>query len=326
MIFLIFFTLFIIFLILEIYGYKKYKRSIFSKKNLFIPHFFCHYILNPDYISKKINVSKDNFRIYNKVLTKNPDIYLSGDCSFFEQDLELDETLGFFLEKKNINILNPSCPHYSSLHQFNRFIFDLKNNIKPKNLIFSASVNDVLYLLNNNMNFKQDGSNTYIPFENKQNILKKINFFYSRYLIYYFLQKNKRATYNFEDSFIIKSDWKKITDKNYQIMKENFDNKKIIDILKLINFLCKEEKINLILCTFSFNVAEMNKYKHRKHILHYLKSINSIYREYSKQQKLKLIDFEKIFENNQNSLRNKWDYNKTGNKLRCNEIIKIISS
>ena len=139
--FFIIFTILVTFLVLEIYGYKKYKNSVFVKKNLFIPHFFCHYILNPSYKSKKINISPNNFRIYQNPLTNSPDIYLSGDCNFFEQDLNLDETLGFFLEKNNKKVLNPSCPHYTNLHQFNRFIFDLKHDVKPKKLIFSAHKN-----------------------------------------------------------------------------------------------------------------------------------------------------------------------------------------
>ena len=68
----------------------------------------------------------------------------------------------------------------------------------------------------------------------------------------------------------------------------------------------------------------MNKYAHRQYILRYLKDINKIYRDFSYQENLKLIDFEKIFENNQDLLRNKWDFSKLGNKLRSNEIIKTI--
>ena len=317
----IIFFIFLTLIFFEIYSYRKYKKSIFSKTSLFIPHYYCHFILNSDFKNNKIKIDKNNFRYYRKKSTLKPKLYLSGDCNFFEFDLNMRETLAYNLEKKNISILNPSCPHYSILHQLNRLTFDLKRNIKTKNLLFSASVNDVLLLLNNNYS-KSDGSNFYKPFDFSNNLFPKINFFYLRYFLFYIFRNYKRSTYNLEDNMIIKTPWNDLNYKNFKIMENSFNSSNILDTLKIVKFICKEKKINLILSTFAVKQSEMEKYDHRRKILYYLKKINNIFRIFAYDNNIKLIDFEKIFRNKECCMRNKWDYNFKGNKIRCVEILK----
>jgi len=322
----IIFLIILILFFLEIYSYKKYKNSIYSKTNLFIPHYYCHFILNSNFKNEKIYIDNNNFRYYKKNNISKSNLYLSGDCNFFESELFTKETLGYFLEKKKIKILNPSCPHYSILHQFNRLIFDLKNNIRIKNLLFSASVNDVLLLLNNNIDKKPDGSNFYKPFDYSNNIFPRIRLFYSRYFIFYIFRKMKKTTYQLEKNMIVKTPFNNINSKNLRIMDKNFNSSNILDTLKMLKFICKEKKINLILSTFAVKNSEMSKYKHRKKIKHYLKKINNIFRIFAKENNIRLIDFEKIFKNKEACMRNKWDYNFKGNKIRSEEILKKLTN
>lgn len=322
----IIFFIILIFLILELYSYKKYKNSIFYKTNLFVPHYFCHFILNSNFKNKKIKINKDNFRYYKKKNTNKADIYLSGDCSFFEKDLHMNETLGYILEKKNFKILNPSCPHYSINHQLNRLIFDLKNRIQIKNLLFSASVNDVISLLNNNLDQKINKNTFYKSFDLPNNLFPKIRFFYTRYFFFYIFQNYKKSTFRLEDKFITKTPWKQLDSLNYKVLDKNFKSSDIVDTLKILNYICKEKKINLILSTFAFEAIEMNKYEHRRKILFYLKKINKIFRVFAKKHNIKLIDFEQIFQNKDQYMRNKWDFNFTGNKIRRDKILKALSN
>ena len=80
----IIFFIFLTLIFFEIYSYRKYKKSIFSKTSLFIPHYYCHFILNSDFKNNKIKIDKNNFRYYRKKSILKSKLYLSGDCNFFE--------------------------------------------------------------------------------------------------------------------------------------------------------------------------------------------------------------------------------------------------
>ena len=152
----------------------------------------------------------------------------------------------------------------------------------------------------------------------------KIKHFYIRYLFFYFSHKYKNTLESFEKELVRKSRWEELNFENYDKMEKNFNKTNVLDILKIIKFLCDEKKIKLIFCTFASKKKEMLKYEHRKQTLKYITSINKIFREFSKKNNIPLIDFENIFEEKEDLMLNKWDYTIAGNNLRCNEILKSL--
>ena len=161
----------LIIILSELASWKLIKKTFLYKKRFFKPHIFLNFISNDKYNDQQVQISSDGFRQINFDLEIEKEnfynLYLMGDCVFFEGHLPNKETFAYKLKQNfsNITILNPSMVHYTHYHMLNRLIYDIKNSKKIDFVLSSATVNDALvYIHHKNGEIKNDYSHFYKTF------------------------------------------------------------------------------------------------------------------------------------------------------------------
>ena len=146
----IFLIILLIIILSELLSWKLIKYTFIYKKQFLKPHIFLNFISNDKYNDQQVQISSDGFRQINFYLEIEKEnfynLYLMGDCEFFEGHLPNKETFAYKLKQNfsNITILNPSMVHYTHYHMLNRLIYDIKNSKKIDFVLSSATVNDAL--------------------------------------------------------------------------------------------------------------------------------------------------------------------------------------
>ena len=167
----IFLIILLIIILSELVSWKLIKKTFLYKKSFFKPHIFLNFISNDKYNDQQVQISSDGFRQINFDLEIEKEnfynLYLMGDCVFFEGHLPNKETFAYKLKQNfsNITILNPSMSHYTHYHMLNRLIYDIKNSKKIDFVLSSATVNDALvYIHHKNGEARNDFSHCYKTF------------------------------------------------------------------------------------------------------------------------------------------------------------------
>ena len=98
----IFLIILLIIILSELASWKLIKKTFLYKKRFFKPHIFLNFISNDKYNDQQVQISSDGFRQINFDLEIEKEnfynLYLMGDCVFFEGHLPNKETFAYKLK------------------------------------------------------------------------------------------------------------------------------------------------------------------------------------------------------------------------------------
>ena len=330
--FYIFSIILLIIILSEFVSRKLIKKTFFYKKWDFKPHIFLNFISNDKYNVQQVQISSDGFRQTNSDLLIEKEnfynLYLMGDCEFFERHLPNNETFAFKLKQKfsNITILNPSMDYYTHHHMLNRFIYDIKNSKKIDFVLSSATVNDVLvYIHHKNGEVRNDFSHWYKTFLDLEDYsyIKKIPSMFLQIILLFLRTGSYKKSLDYHAHFYdINKNFQ--SPSNYKIAKELFNTSNLYNYLNLLLCICKSFNIKLALSTFAYKISDF-QFEPRITYVELTKKINELYRNFAKTNNLLLIDFEKEINYQENDIQNKWLFSNTGNDKRAELAAKILN-
>jgi hypothetical protein len=295
------------------------------------PHIFAHFLpckKNEDVSNgfRRVTLQKEN----KKTLSPNTDnlIYLAGDCTIYEEHLPIEETLASQLQflLGEHQILNAGVSHYTTLHCFNRLVVELINGYRPKKIILSSGINDILAFIHHKQGkANPDHTHLYKPWTNNTqlvNLLSRCPLSTVRLLLC-FLFFGKKTIGNWD---CMATDISRVyfEPESVSIAKKLINTKVFIKSLNLFLGTCKVFDIELILSTIKYNKEDMEE-EPRKTYAYGIDIFNQEIYNYAKNHSLILIDVaEKLCLEPNKDIQNKWHYTKFGNKKRADITFKSI--
>jgi hypothetical protein len=308
---------------------KKYYPYINGTKEFQLePHIFTHFIP-----SEKDPDISDGFRRTSCPTENNNSIsedllYLSGDCTVFEEHLPFKETFAFQLQHllDKYRVMNAGVSHYTSLHCYNRFVIDLVKGYRPKKLILSSSINDVLsFIHHKNGYIRPDYMHFYKPWiTNSQfsHLVTQCPFSTLRFILC-ILFYGKKPVANWDD-IALETSPAFFGPESVVLARNIFDPSVFRHCLTLFNGTCKSYGVDFILTTISYQLSDMSK-EPRKTYAWGIDILNNEIREFAKENSIKLIDIAEKLKSEPEDIFNKWQYTAIGNKKRANIVSKNLS-
>ena len=295
------------------------------------PHIFANFLPSEknDDISngfRRVTFQKEN----KKKLPPNTDnlIYLAGDCTIYEKHLPIEETLAFQLQSLlgGHQILNAAVSHYTTLHCFNRLVVDLVNGYRPKKIILTSGINDILSFIHHKQGkVNPDHTHFFKPFTKYTRLATLLSRcpLSTLRLLLCILFFGKKTIDNW-DSMTLDISRVYFEPESVSIAKNLIDTKVFIISLNLFLGICKAFDIELILNTIQYNKEDMKEEPRKTYALGFDILNQEIY-NYAKNHSLRLIDLaEKLCVEPNKDIENKWHYTKFGNKKRADITFKSI--
>ncbi len=282
-----------------------------------MPHVFTHFIPCNSYADVK-----DHFRLAARADRSKVGkiVYLAGDCTIFEEHLDVHESMAFQLNDQlcDWSMLNAGAPHYSILHAYNRLVFDVSRGYKPDMVLLFSAANDVLGFIHHKDGFIDDAHThmyrPWLPYGGVSNRFGRIPSSSLKLLFAYFIIDRRDCAWNnlaesTSDVFF--------EEDSVRTARDLFNTSTYSRCLGLFLSTCRAIDAEFVPTTFYYNNLDMQNEPRRTYAWG-IDQINDLVINFSQANGIRFVDFAKRLDLvPERDIHNKWHYTPDGNRKRA---------
>lgn len=289
------------------------------------PHPFVHFVPSTRYP----DVHPHGFRMPSggqRLLRDAPSLYLTGDCTLFEEHLPQKETFAYHLGKRipELQILNAGTDHYTALHSYNRFVLDILRGYRPQAVLFFSATNDCLSFIHHKEGVvKPDHSHMYRPWLSLEQVhgrLRQVPTATLRYLFLQFLIGREHTAWDTlaEDISPTFQDPRSVAIAHRLFNPEGFRT-----CLRLFQGACETIGSKLVLTTCCYQPWDMLE-EPRQTYAWGIDRLNDEIRAFARSEEVTLIDLAEEMVIEGGDILNKWHFTLSGNRKRTEIVSRYL--